>query len=92
MNLFISLMRTLVPLVAGWLITLAVSLGVNLDSGVVTTMVTTLITLAYYAVFRFLENAAKSAPKMQKLFGVLLGWARPPDYPLPQSPDSWPRA
>jgi hypothetical protein len=83
MSLFISLMRTVVPLVAGWLISLAVWAGVDVDSHAVTGAVTLLLALAYYALFRLLELAGTRArgTVLQKLAGVLLGWARPPAYP-----------
>ncbi|MFJ7049059.1 hypothetical protein ACIQVC_37475 [Streptomyces sp. NPDC101112] len=81
--LFISLMRTAVPLVAGWLISLAVWAGVDVDSQALTGAVTLLLALAYYALFRLLELAGTRArgTVLQKLAGFLLGWARPPAYP-----------
>ncbi|MFF9088664.1 hypothetical protein ACF1BE_19970 [Streptomyces sp. NPDC014991] len=82
-GLFISLMRTGVPLVAGWLLTLAVRAGVGIDSATITSAVTVALTLAYYLVFRLLEWLGKRAPGtfLQNLAGVFLGWARPPAYP-----------
>lgn len=82
-SLFISLMRTAVPLVAGWLISLAVWAGVDVDSQAVTGAVTLALALAYYAVFRLLEQLGVKArgTVLQKLAGFLLGWARPPAYP-----------
>lgn len=81
--LFISLMRMAVPLVAGWLISLAVWAGVEVDSQAVTGAVTLALALAYYAAFRLLEQLGVKArgTVLQKLAGFLLGWARPPAYP-----------
>lgn len=84
MSLFVSFMRTAVPLVAGWVLTLLVALGVDYSSTAVTSVVTALLTAAYYLVFRLLENAAPTGGKAEKLFGFLLGWARPPEYPSSQ--------
>jgi hypothetical protein len=94
--LFISVMRTAVPLVAGWLISLAVWAGVEVDSQAVAGAVTLALALAYYALFRLLELAGTKArgTVLQKLAGFLLGWARPPAYPAepvlaPVSPRSY---
>jgi hypothetical protein len=82
-SLFISLMRMVVPLVAGWLISLAVWAGVEVDSQAITGLVTLALALVYYALFRLLELAGMKArgTVLQKLAGLLLGWARPPAYP-----------
>ncbi|MDH6224373.1 hypothetical protein [Streptomyces sp. MJP52] len=86
-NLFISTMRTAVPLVAGWLLTLAVRAGVDIDSELVVAAVTALLTLAYYLVFRGLEVLGQRArgTALQSIAGILLGWARPPAYPASPS-------
>ncbi|MEU9149224.1 hypothetical protein AB0D59_01390 [Streptomyces sp. NPDC048417] len=82
-SLFISAMRTGVPLVAGWLLTLAVRAGVTIDSGNVTAIVTVVLTLAYYLAFRVLElvGTRLRGSFLQNLAGLALGWARPPSYP-----------
>ncbi|MGW2708086.1 hypothetical protein ACWC4J_03685 [Streptomyces sp. NPDC001356] len=82
-GLFVSFMRTGVPLVAGWLLTLAVRAGVDINSATITGLVTAALALAYYLVFRLLELAGMRArgTALQNLAGVLLGWARPPQYP-----------
>ncbi|MFI1467656.1 hypothetical protein [Streptomyces wuyuanensis] len=82
-GLFVSVMRTGVPLVAGWLLTLAVSAGVEINSATVTGLVTAALALAYYLVFRLLEVLGERAPGtfLQNLAGLFLGWARPPAYP-----------
>ncbi|MFJ1650117.1 hypothetical protein ACIOC2_01615 [Streptomyces sp. NPDC088337] len=81
--LFISFMRTAVPLVAGWLLTLAVTAGVTIDSETVTSCVTVALVLVYYMAFRLLEllGTRLRGTALQRLAGVLLGWARPPQYP-----------
>lgn len=83
MGLFISAMRTGVPLVAGWLLTLAVRAGLDIDSQAVTGAVTVVLALAYYLAFRLLELAGERARGtiLQNLAGLFLGWARPPTYP-----------
>ena len=82
-SLFISFMRTAVPLVAGWLLTLAVKTGVSIDSEAVTYAVTVALVLVYYVAFRLLEliGSRLRGSALQKFAGVLLGWARPPQYP-----------
>jgi hypothetical protein len=76
-------MRTVVPLIAGWLLTLAFKAGVTIDSDKVTGAVTIALVLAYYLVFRLLEvlGTRLRGTKLQKAAGFLLGWARPPAYP-----------
>ncbi|MFJ3587547.1 hypothetical protein ACIQUY_29175 [Streptomyces sp. NPDC090231] len=82
-GLFISAMRTGVPLVAGWLLTLAVRAGIDIDSASVTGAVTVACALVYYLAFRLLELIGERAPGtfLQNLAGLFLGWARPPAYP-----------
>ena len=82
-GLFVSFMRTGVPLVAGWLLTLAVRAGVTINSATVTGAVTVGLALAYYLVFRVLELLGERASGtfLQNLAGLFLGWARPPAYP-----------
>ncbi|MFW6690166.1 hypothetical protein [Streptomyces sp. MAR4 CNX-425] len=82
-NLYISVLRTVVPLLVGWVVTAVGAFGVDADSTAVTAGVGALVTAVYYAVFRALEEwAAKQEWKPLRLVaGVLLGWARPPEYP-----------
>lgn len=82
-SLFPSIMRTVIPAIAGWLLSLAVQAGVTIDSESVTTAVTVAMVLAYYLVFRLLEALGTKArgTTLQKVAGFLLGWARPPAYP-----------
>jgi hypothetical protein len=81
--LFISTMRTVVPLIAGWLLTLLVKTGITLDSSTVTYAVTFAAVIVYYLLFRGLEviGTRLHGTKLQTIAGVLLGWARPPSYP-----------
>lgn len=81
--LFISFMRTVVPMIAGWLLTLLVKAGISIDSEKVTYVVTLALVIAYYLAFRLLEvlGARLRGNKLQMFAGVLLGWARPPSYP-----------
>jgi hypothetical protein len=81
--LFISFMRTAVPMVAGWLLTLAVKAGVSIDSDAVTYAVNVGLVLVYYVAFRLLEllGTRLRGTALQTVAGFLLGWARPPQYP-----------
>ncbi|MFI8792576.1 hypothetical protein [Streptomyces sp. NPDC055105] len=80
MNVFTSLVRTVVPIVAGFLITQLLRLGVTIDEATLTTLVEAVVTGLYYAVFRFAETHVGSG------FGWFLGVARPPQYPSPSTP------
>lgn len=82
-GLFISAMRTGVPLVAGWLLTLAAHAGFEFDSTTITGAVTVALAFAYYLVFRLLERLGERANGtfLQNLAGLFLGYARPPAYP-----------
>ncbi|MDX3629059.1 hypothetical protein PV728_01780 [Streptomyces europaeiscabiei] len=84
-NLFVSVMRTLVPLVAGLILTWAARLGLDLDQAAVAPYVTAALTAAYYLAFRGLEELAERMAwqPLQTLAGFLLGWARPPQYVPP---------
>jgi hypothetical protein len=85
--LFVSFMRTVVPFVAGWLLTLAVRAGIEINSATVTGVVTVALGAAYYLVFRLLELLGEHAKgtALQNAAGLLLGWARPPQYPKLQT-------
>jgi hypothetical protein len=85
MNLFASLMRTLVPVVAGLLLGLAARAGLDVDGETATLVVTSALTAGYYALFRGLEAAAGHLgwEPLRVAAGVLLGWARPPQYAQP---------
>lgn len=83
MNLFASFMRTLVPVLAGLLLSLAARVGLDLDGEAVAAGVTAALTAGYYAAFRGLEVLAGRLgwQPLRLVAGVLLGWARPPEYP-----------
>ncbi|TQE35483.1 hypothetical protein [Streptomyces ipomoeae] len=84
-NLFVSFMRTVVPIVAGAVLSAATRIGWDLDDAGVTAYVTAGLTAAYYAAFRLLEELAERMAwePLRLLAGVLLGWARPPQYVAP---------
>jgi hypothetical protein len=84
-NLFVSFMRSVVPIVVGLVLSGAAYIGLDLDDPMVTMYVTAGLTASYYAVFRLLEELAGRMAwrPLQLLAGVLLGWARPPQYVEP---------
>lgn len=88
--MFISFMRTVVPLVAGALLGWAARVGLDLDESAVAGVVGYVEVVAagvYYAVFRVVESWAGRMrwEPLESLAGVLLGWARPPHYrPVPE--------
>ncbi|KUN37886.1 hypothetical protein AQJ30_15355 [Streptomyces longwoodensis] len=78
-----SVLRTVVPLVAGWAIVALTHLGFTLDSETAQAAVTLLVAGAYYLLFRLLERAVEKfggPPWIQGAAGALLGYARPPRY------------
>lgn len=84
-NLFVSFMRTLVPYGVGLVLTATGWLGIPVDSETAAGAVSLGLAAAYYAVFRLLEEVAERMAwePLQALAGVLLGWARPPQYVKP---------
>lgn len=84
-NLFVSFMRTFVPLVAALVLGTAARWGWDLDDAAVTSYVTVGLAAAYYFVFRVLEVVAqrKAWRPLQTTVGILLGWAKPPEYVTP---------
>lgn len=81
--IFVSWMRSVVPVIAGWLITLAGWAGVDADSVATAGLITALLSGGYYTLFRLLEEASARIgfEPLRVLAGVFLGWARPPVYP-----------
>lgn len=69
-----SLWRTLVPVIAGTLVTLGAKAGFDIDSEAVSLWLVGAFSTAYYALFRVLEG------KVSKQWGWLLGVAAPPQY------------
>lgn len=83
MNLFASVLRTVVPLFAGWLLTATGALGIDVTSEAMAGGVTVVVAAVYHALFRGLEDAAVRLrwEPLRLVAGALLGWARPPEYP-----------
>ncbi|CAL9614210.1 hypothetical protein SUDANB1_05692 [Streptomyces sp. enrichment culture] len=78
-----SVLRTVVPLVAGWIIVALTRLGFTLDSNTAQAAVTLAVAAAYYLVFRLVERTTErlGGPLWLKgAAGMLLGYARPPRY------------
>ncbi|MGW6243872.1 hypothetical protein [Streptomyces roseolus] len=85
MNLLASTLRTVVPLLVGWVLTATGAVGVETDSRAVEAGITAAVTLAYYVAFRLAEaGAARIGFEPGRMVaGLLLGWARPPAYQAP---------
>jgi hypothetical protein len=81
-NLFLSTMRTLVPLGVALVISWAGRLGIPVGSEAAASAVALGLAGAYYLLFRGLEWLAERMAwrPLQLAAGVLLGWARPPAY------------
>lgn len=88
-DLFVSYMRTAVPLVVGWVLVATGWLGFHVASQTASNAVALAVAGVYYAVFRALEHYAQKlqVPWLRTAAGVLLGWARPPAYPHPEPSD-----
>ncbi|MEU8968948.1 hypothetical protein AB0D11_06670 [Streptomyces monashensis] len=80
MNLYASLLRTGVPAAVGWLVSVALRHGLDLDATAVSGVLTPIVIFGYYGTFRLAEEHV--SPR----FGWLLGYARPPKYEGPQFP------
>ena len=80
-SLLPSVLRTVVPVVVGYLLTLGV-ISSSVDEPTLTTAVTGVVTVAYYVVVRLVETYV--SPK----FGWLLGYAKTPEYGQTDSGDS----
>lgn len=72
-NFRTSLIRTVVPVIVGIIITTVAKLNVEIDSGAVTDLVTAVVTGAYYAAVRWAESRWPQA-------GWLLGSPHAPEY------------
>lgn len=73
-NLSASIIRTVVPLIVGALVTLVAHAGLNINTVQATELVTVVITAVYYIVVRLLEQHVSPS------FGWLLGAAKTPVY------------
>lgn len=82
-DLYVSYMRTAIPLVIGWVVTGTGWLGIHPDPTALHDGAAVVVAAVYYAVFRGLEHYAQRlhVPWLRRIAGVLLGWARPPEYP-----------
>lgn len=80
-SLFPSIMRTVVPLAVGWVVTALATIGVDFGSEKTTAAVTVVFAGAYYTLFRVLERVAPTGGPAEKVAGFLLGFVRPPIYP-----------
>lgn len=85
MNLLASLLRTAVPLLAGWVLTVTGALGIEVNSVAVAGGITAAVTLAYYVLLRLAEVGAARIgfEPLRLVAGIFLGWARPPSYKAP---------
>ncbi|MEU3566881.1 hypothetical protein AB0E96_00400 [Kitasatospora sp. NPDC036755] len=75
MNLYLSLLRTGVPALVGWLVAAAARYGLDLDATALAGVLVPLVSFVYYAVFRAAEHY------LSPRWGWLLGYAKPPAYP-----------
>lgn len=84
-DVFASIVRTLVPMIAGCVISFGAWAGLGLDSEAVAIGVTTVVAAVYYTFFRLLEDWSDKIgnPHLRTFAGMLLGFARPPKYPKP---------
>ncbi|MCI3271384.1 hypothetical protein [Streptomyces cylindrosporus] len=78
-----SLLRTVVPLLAGWAITVLSGLGLVADSATISGGITVAVAAIYYLIFRVVERASEKlgGPAwVRAAAGLLLGYAKPPKY------------
>lgn len=72
-----AVIRTAVPLIAGWAITWLVRVGINIDSSTAVLVLQGAITSAYYGTLRWIEEWAKQRNEPEAtsatVAGVLLG-------------------
>ena len=69
-----SIVRTVVPMLVGVILTAAARVGLDLDDAAVTSIATAVVSAAYYAAARWLESRRAS-------LGWLLGKPTAPSYP-----------
>lgn len=77
---FVSLWRTVVPTIVGFVATTLASIYIDVDEKNLTNALVVGFIAVYYGIFRFLEVHA------DKRWGWFLGFARPPQYPQPAPP------
>jgi hypothetical protein len=73
-NFLVSLIRTAVPVVVGWLAVQALKVGIELDPGATEGFIYPLVITAYY-------TAARALEKKWPALGYLLGIPKEPNYP-----------
>ncbi|MGW1180092.1 hypothetical protein ACWD7Y_04145 [Streptomyces drozdowiczii] len=71
----VSLWRTAVPIIVGWVAALLVQINVDIDQQALSSGLVAAFSAVYYGLFRLLET------KVSPGFGWFLGLARPPSYP-----------
>ncbi|MFC9505353.1 hypothetical protein [Streptomyces sp. NPDC057002] len=76
-DVLVSLWRTAVPVIVGWVAALLARIYIDVDEQALAQALVGAFALVYYGLFRVLE--AKVSPA----FGWFLGLARPPAYPVP---------
>jgi hypothetical protein len=74
-TLGLSVVRTVVPVLVGLLVSSLANIGATLDNATATVFVEAVVVAAYYAIARVLET------KVAPAFGWLLGAPKPPTYP-----------
>jgi len=75
-----SLIRTIVPMIVGWVLTQLALRGLNIPESFATQVVTALVTAAYYGAARLLET------RFKPVWGWLLGLPKAPTYEAPAAP------
>lgn len=73
-NLYVSLVRTILPILVGWVGALLAQWGFHIENAVISADLAGLFSIGYYTLFRALEAHAHPG------WGWLLGMARPPQY------------
>jgi len=81
-QIFPSLVRTIVPMIVGWVIAQLAVHGLSLPPGTVEQVVTWLITAAYYGAVRLLET------RFKPVWGWLLGLPKAPTYQAQAAPST----
>ncbi|NIY68007.1 hypothetical protein [Streptomyces malaysiensis] len=76
-----SIWRMVVPVIAGWIVTLLVQINVDVDEQSLSNALVAGFVIVYYGLFRTLES------KVSPVFGWFLGLARPPAYPPKPAPE-----
>ncbi|MEV7902220.1 hypothetical protein [Streptomyces anulatus] len=74
-DVLVSLWRTAVPVIVGWVAALLAHIYVDVDETALSQALVGVFGLLYYGVFRLLET------KVSVNFGWFLGLAKPPAYP-----------